>query len=375
MIVKQRIKSGKQALMLMFLVVFGTTSADLATAGLDDLPIGARSLAMGAAYVGIANTADAVFHNPGGLARMSGIETALFYQEPFGLDDIRFGSLSLTLPLWSYRVGIGISYLGLDVYKEQNFAAAFSHHYRNKLYFGVGVTYQTLSITGYGSTGTFGLDVGVLAALTPNLNLGLQTRNINRASIGQSGDTQPQILKTGLSFQPHAKLLVAFEIFKDVRFPQEFRFGTEFKPVKGLALRAGIASNPDRFSSGFGIEKSIFKIDYAFFTHNDLGLTHQLSFSIHWSKSRAEPQRPIAGVSQPPTQKVERPELRVNLNQASAQELQTLPGIGPVLAEAILTYRRENGDFATIEALQNIPGIGPKTFDKIKDKIYVEPTE
>jgi len=368
MIVKQRIGIGLLSASLVFLQM----TSGVATAGLDDLPIGARSLAMGAAYVGVANTADAVFHNPGGLARMSGIEAALFYQKPFGLDDIRFGSISLTLPFWQYRVGVGLTHLGLGAYREQKFTVAFSHHYRKKLYFGVGLTYQSLSITGYGATGTFGLDLGVLVPLTPELNLGVQTRNINRASVGESAETLPQILKTGLSFRAHTKLLLAFELFKDVRFPEEFRFGTEFKPVKGLALRAGMASNPDRFSSGFGIEKSIFKIDYAFFTHNDLGLTHQLSFSVHLNKTGSHEPQSIADAR--PFQPVETTELRINLNQASAQELQKLPGIGPALAEAILAFRKENGEFQTIEALQNVPGIGPKTFDRLKDKIYVEPS-
>jgi len=64
-------------------------------------------------------------------------------------------------------------------------------------------------------------------------------------------------------------------------------------------------------------------------------------------------------------------ETKININTASAEELQTLYGIGPVKAQAIIDYRNENGFFHTVEELINVPGIGPKTLEKIRDEITV----
>ncbi len=61
----------------------------------------------------------------------------------------------------------------------------------------------------------------------------------------------------------------------------------------------------------------------------------------------------------------------VNINTATAQELQTLNGIGEVKSESIVAYRQENGNFACIEDIMNVSGIGQGTFDKIKSKICV----
>lgn len=63
---------------------------------------------------------------------------------------------------------------------------------------------------------------------------------------------------------------------------------------------------------------------------------------------------------------------QVNINTASAAELDTLPGIGPGYAERIVAYRETNGPFQKIEDIQNVPGIGPATFERIRDLITVQ---
>lgn len=62
----------------------------------------------------------------------------------------------------------------------------------------------------------------------------------------------------------------------------------------------------------------------------------------------------------------------VNINTASASELQSLPGIGATIANSIIEYREENGDFQTTEELKNVSRIGDKTFDKLKDLVTVD---
>jgi competence protein ComEA len=61
----------------------------------------------------------------------------------------------------------------------------------------------------------------------------------------------------------------------------------------------------------------------------------------------------------------------INLNTASLAELDTLPGIGPALAERIVSYREQHGGFRTIDDLLDVPGIGPAKLDEIRDHATV----
>ena len=56
----------------------------------------------------------------------------------------------------------------------------------------------------------------------------------------------------------------------------------------------------------------------------------------------------------------------LNINTASEEELQTLPSIGERIAQRIVNYRTEHGDFASVDALQDVKGIGPKTIEKLR---------
>lgn len=66
---------------------------------------------------------------------------------------------------------------------------------------------------------------------------------------------------------------------------------------------------------------------------------------------------------------------RVNINTADVRELDTLPGIGPVLAQRIVDWRTANGAFTCAEDLLQVEGIGESTLENLMDLIITEETE
>lgn len=61
----------------------------------------------------------------------------------------------------------------------------------------------------------------------------------------------------------------------------------------------------------------------------------------------------------------------VDLNSADAPALETVKGIGPARARAIVEYRKSNGPFASVDDLVKVPGIGEKSIEKLRDQITV----
>ncbi|MFH1609963.1 MAG: ComEA family DNA-binding protein [Candidatus Bipolaricaulota bacterium] len=64
-----------------------------------------------------------------------------------------------------------------------------------------------------------------------------------------------------------------------------------------------------------------------------------------------------------------------NINLATAEELEKLPGIGPVFAARIVAFREEHGPFRTVDDLLRVSGIGPKTLDGFRDLVTVNADE
>lgn len=62
---------------------------------------------------------------------------------------------------------------------------------------------------------------------------------------------------------------------------------------------------------------------------------------------------------------------KLNINRASENELDALPGVGPVLASRITAYRNENGNFSSVDELRKVSGIGPAKFSELRDFVTV----
>lgn len=64
--------------------------------------------------------------------------------------------------------------------------------------------------------------------------------------------------------------------------------------------------------------------------------------------------------------------IKININSDNIYELTSLKGIGQSKAQAIIEYRKENGDFISVDELKNVPGIGDTLYEELKDFITVE---
>jgi competence protein ComEA len=87
----------------------------------------------------------------------------------------------------------------------------------------------------------------------------------------------------------------------------------------------------------------------------------------------AAQQKPASRSSKPAASRsaAAAPSSPVNLNSATQAQIETLPGIGPKVAQRIIEYRQKNGPFKKIEDLMNVKGVGEKSFLKLKPYLTV----
>ena len=62
----------------------------------------------------------------------------------------------------------------------------------------------------------------------------------------------------------------------------------------------------------------------------------------------------------------------IHLNQATAEQLQTLPGVGPALSERIVSYRNEHGPFRSVDQLAEVNGVGQAKLAKLRSQLTVD---
>jgi hypothetical protein len=246
---------------------------------------GARQISLANSDVALANDVFTLFNNPAGLAQLNWKEVGIYYSPaPFGLTELANGYVAYQQPFSFGSLGIGGMTYGFDLYRETKIILGYSYNYDNIFFVGAAANYHSYSIQNYGSTGVFYFNLGVLVYILDNLRWGFSTSNVNRATVADQDDQIPVILSTGFSFDILNNFSLNFALEKDIRYDPSISFGIDYDIIEYLSLRLGGANNPSRFSAGVGINYSIVSLDYAFFTHSDLGFTHQAGIIISFGK-------------------------------------------------------------------------------------------
>jgi hypothetical protein len=218
-------------------------------------------------------------------------EVSAFYSPaPFGLKELANGTLNFVEPTKFGAFGLSAKTYGFELYREVTATLTYANNYRKRIYYGANFNYYSLKIQNYGSASSFGVDIGILGYVTDFLRWGFSAYNLNHPSIGTQKDKLPQVYRTGLSYQPRNDLNIMVDAEKDARYPLTIKAGIEYNLYGMVDIRSGLSSEPAKFSGGVGINYSLFEIAYAFYNHNDLGITHTASVTVNFGGEKGRKQ-------------------------------------------------------------------------------------
>ena len=270
--------------------------------------IGARAIGMGESFVALADDADAIYWNPGGLGQIKKKEISMMYNQWF--EGIKQGYVGYVHPLGNIGTfGGAVSYLivgdmdrteidsdGDDVSTSQTFGASdmfvtLSYGRKIKMVnLGISLKYITEKIEDERAA-AFAVDLGFLYATpVPKLNVGLSVQNLGtKIKFISESDLLPLNFKLGASYKMLEKDALALAL--DVNIPNEgnvnVHAGAEYLLFDMIALRAGYKTTTieglgalSGLSAGCGFAFKGYGIDYAWVPYGDLGSTHRVSLAI-----------------------------------------------------------------------------------------------
>lgn len=246
---------------------------------------GAKQISLSNADVALSNDVFSLFNNPAGLSQLNWREIGIYYSPaPFGLSELANAYVAFNEPFSFGSVALGGMTYGFELYRESKIIMGYSYNYQNKFFAGAALNYHTLSIQNYGNDNAFYFNLGGLVYLSDDFRFGFSFYNINRASFGNNDDQIPVVLNSGFSYDILKSFSINVALEKDISYKTSLMFGVDYDIIEYLSLRSGFSNEPSRFSAGIGINYSIVSLDYAMFTHNDLGLTHQVGLIVSFDK-------------------------------------------------------------------------------------------
>ena len=130
--------------------------------------------------------------------------------------------------------------------------------YHSRIDFGWAVNMYNVdlgkSVTDYdpGSDSAFGIDLGFMMTLHKRTRLGFQVKNMNNPKIGLDNEELRQRLVAGISYEPYDGVITTFEFDNELGEEIQYHGGVEMIVVTGFALRAGVLTNPNKLTAGFG---------------------------------------------------------------------------------------------------------------------------
>ena len=277
---------------------------------------GARSLAMGGAYVGLADDASGPYWNPAGLTQIEEYQFLSMYA-PF-FEQTNYNFFSYVNPLGRLgNVAISDVFLYSGGYEEVNkdgnvlgrnesiFSNAIIISYANRIYrhlsLGASLKLVHERVMRYSGNGQ-GIDLGILYKPLDELSIGLVVQNVLQPKVTLIDD--PNVydtnVKAGVALNTYYKLLtLTADINKLVNEKAYFSAGLEISPwekdtfssLKRLDLRAGV-NHLQSFTCGIGLKINFFSLDYALNIHK-MGNLHRFGLTFHWGSIYKARTRPV----------------------------------------------------------------------------------
>jgi hypothetical protein len=222
----------------------------------------------------------ASFQNTAGITTTESLEVGATYESRFGMSGMDLMGVGVTSALPFGHAALNVFRFGDEIYNEHKLSLGYATEF-GIIKLGGRVNYLQYHVMDFGTTATYSIDFGGIAAITPQLIVGAQALNITQSSLKSTEEQRvPTLLKLGLSYRPRGYFMLNAEIEKDILKPTMLKLGAEYNFLKKFYLRTGVNSGAFQSFYGLGFKYLSFQWDYALSNHAEMGFSH--SISMHY---------------------------------------------------------------------------------------------
>jgi hypothetical protein len=249
-------------------------------AAFEKLEIGAKPLSLGNAMVAWQKNPYALYYNPSNIYISDDFYMGLSYRSFYGLYEVSQVNIISNFTIRNMCLALAVNRFGNTYYQEYQFNMGSAYQLTEEASLGISIQYYLLKIANYGNQGCWGVNMGFQYQVLNELSIGSLVTNINKPIMGSTNEKLPQTLSLGFYYTPVSVLKIGFELYRDVRFSQDYRAGIAYTVTKNLVLCMGLNDQTRSFSLGLGIEIKSIEIDYAVLFHQILGVSYAISCGL-----------------------------------------------------------------------------------------------
>jgi hypothetical protein len=260
---------------------------------------GARSTAFGRAYSAVADDASATYWNPAALVTLRRSELLFMYAKPFLVENLQASYVGCALPRDDFSLGLAWHHTGVrDVVGEDMISLGIARDLMppgSRFALAIGgalklahVGYVATPEQDYGREIRLTGDLGLLCNPSRRMALSYVARNLTQPTFefvaGGGGTRIRRTHDLGFSYRWHPASTFAASMIRDPRGDWALHAGMEVWFYEVFGLRTGFS--PGVFSGGAGLRTERYLIDVAFTTHDELGVSYEISLRVPFGEKR-----------------------------------------------------------------------------------------
>jgi len=212
--------------------------------------------------------------NQASLAQLKNTSAGVYSERRFMLEEMSLYQATAGVLTSSGNFGLKAGYYGFSDYNETQLGLAYARSLGSKIDVGIQFNYNSIRIISYGNASAINFEIGTILHLTDKLHAGAHAYNPVGGKLGKNEEEKlASVYTVGMGYEASEKFFVSAEVEKEENQPVNVNAGMQYKFLKQLMARTGIATSTSNVYIGAGFFFNSFRLDAVISYHPQLGIS------------------------------------------------------------------------------------------------------